>query len=57
MAVCRHCFKEKDFFASRCPHCTGESSLKQQANASISSAIGGVLGFLFVIWVISLIIG
>lgn len=55
MAVCRHCLKEKDFFASRCPHCTGESSLGQQTRSSIAASIGSLLGFLFVVWIISLL--
>jgi len=55
MAICRHCHKEKDFFATKCPHCTGDSTLRQQTDASIGAFIGQVIGLGIVIWLISLL--
>lgn len=56
MAMCPKCWQEKPFLAERCPHCTADIPLGRQAEFSFYGLIGGLLGFAFVIWVISLLI-
>lgn len=55
MAMCPRCFQDKPFLADKCPHCTADVPIRQQAEFSAASGMGAVAGFLFVLWVISLI--
>lgn len=57
MAVCPNCFKEKEFLANHCPHCTQHTTMKNQARTSVNAGIGSVLGFVCVIWIVMAIFG
>lgn len=55
MAACPRCFQDKPLLASKCPHCTADVPLGQQVEFSIDTFIASLAGFLFALWLISLL--
>lgn len=55
MANCPKCYQDKPLLASKCPHCTADVPLGQQVEFSIDTFIASLAGFLFALWLISLL--
>lgn len=53
MAMCPRCFQDKPFLADKCPHCTADVPIRQQAEFSFDVFIYVVLGILFLLWLFS----
>jgi hypothetical protein len=55
MAMCPRCHQDKPFLADKCPHCTADVPIGRQAEFSAAAGMGAISGFLFVLWLISLL--
>ena len=54
MATCPKCFKEKDMFATHCPHCVQRTNVDDQIAFSILAGVVQVVAVIaFIVWITS----